>query len=136
MSPRLKLESNNSDESNLSAVAAYYIPQERRTREPEMLDSSSSTSQFENENENKKAKNRMAARKCRRKAKNKAKLLQDTSLKLSQKNENLRATVNGLRNEVINLKNDILTHGTLCQSEPIQNYLTNAINSTVEKYQS
>lgn len=70
-------------------------------------------------------RNRVAARKCRQKAKQNFTSLQRREKELSQKNKALHNHVGGLRDEVLDLKNEILRHSG-CNSSVIQNYIANA----------
>lgn len=70
-------------------------------------------------------RNRAAATKCRKKSKVAIAQLEATDRALSEQHSELSATVTGLRDEVLALKNEILLHGN-CDCEIIQSYLTNA----------
>ncbi|KAI1420376.1 hypothetical protein F5Y12DRAFT_131528 [Xylaria sp. FL1777] len=70
-------------------------------------------------------RNRVAARKCRQKAKQNFAGLQRREKELSQQNKVLHSHVGGLRDEILDLKNEILRHSH-CNSSVIQNYITNA----------
>ncbi|KAI1366759.1 hypothetical protein F5Y08DRAFT_118335 [Xylaria arbuscula] len=70
-------------------------------------------------------RNRVAARKCRQKAKQNFTSLQRREKELSQKNKALHNHVGGLRDEILDLKNEILKHSG-CNSSVIQNYIANA----------
>ncbi|RWA13762.1 hypothetical protein EKO27_g1350 [Xylaria grammica] len=70
-------------------------------------------------------RNRVAARKCRQKAKLNFAGLQRRERELSQQNKLLHSHVGGLREEVLDLKNEILRHSD-CNSSVIQDYIANA----------
>ncbi|KAI0203949.1 hypothetical protein F4808DRAFT_393787 [Astrocystis sublimbata] len=70
-------------------------------------------------------RNRVAARKCRQKAKSNIAGLQRRERGLSQQNKILLGCVNSLREEVLDLKTEILRHSD-CKSGIIQNYIANA----------
>ncbi|KAI0523789.1 hypothetical protein F5B22DRAFT_417363 [Xylaria bambusicola] len=70
-------------------------------------------------------RNRVAARKCRQKAKQNFVGLQRREKELSQKNKALHSHVGCLRDEILDLKNEILRHSG-CNSSVIQNYIANA----------
>ncbi|KAI3323362.1 hypothetical protein HD806DRAFT_82704 [Xylariaceae sp. AK1471] len=69
--------------------------------------------------------NRIAARKCRQKAKQNISKLQQRERELSQQNRMLLSYVNSLREEILDLKNEILRHSE-CNSSLIQDYIANA----------
>ncbi|KAJ3575484.1 hypothetical protein NPX13_g4017 [Xylaria arbuscula] len=75
-------------------------------------------------------RNRVAARKCRQKAKQNFTSLQRREKELSQKNKALHNHVGGLRDEILDLKNEILRHSG-CNSSVIQNYIANAARSPI-----
>ncbi|KAI1130266.1 hypothetical protein F5Y10DRAFT_126322 [Nemania abortiva] len=75
--------------------------------------------------QNKRHKNRVAAAKCRKSAKQSTEKLQQLALNLRQTNEMLRVEESGLREEVYNLKTAILCHSH-CDSESIQRYIQRA----------
>lgn len=70
-------------------------------------------------------KNRVAARKCRQKAKRNVAALQKQERELSQRHRELLGHVGSLRDEVLDLKNEVLGHAD-CGSDVIQNYIANA----------
>ncbi|KAI0513309.1 hypothetical protein F5B22DRAFT_637244 [Xylaria bambusicola] len=70
-------------------------------------------------------RNRVAARKCRQKAKQNIVGLQRRERDLSQQNTVLLSHVGNLREEILDLKNEILRHSE-CNSSVIQNYIANA----------
>ncbi|KAF2963544.1 hypothetical protein GQX73_g10036 [Xylaria multiplex] len=76
-------------------------------------------------------KNRVAARKCRQKAKLNFAGLQQRERELSEQNKLLRSHVGGLREEILDLKNEILRH-SCCNSTVIQSYITNAARRQLE----
>lgn len=74
------------------------------------------------------AKNRIAAEKCRRRRKeNTNKLVADLSI-LSSKNEKLKAQESALREELLDLKNKILSHAS-CNSSLIDEYVAKTAGS-------
>ncbi|KAI1418805.1 hypothetical protein F5Y12DRAFT_781117 [Xylaria sp. FL1777] len=73
----------------------------------------------------KRAKNKAAAAKCRKKTKHEVAQLQEWESCLHQRNKVLSEEVNGLREEVFQLKSDILRHGR-CNDDLIDNYLQQA----------
>jgi hypothetical protein len=70
-------------------------------------------------------RNRIAARKCRQKAKRSISELQERERELSQQNRMLVDHASSLREEILYLKNEILRHSE-CNSSIIQDYITNA----------
>ncbi|TGJ84008.1 hypothetical protein E0Z10_g4763 [Xylaria hypoxylon] len=70
-------------------------------------------------------RNRVAARKCRQKAKHNFTGLQRREKELNRQNKLLHNHVGGLRDEILDLKNEILQHSD-CNSSVIQNYIANA----------
>ncbi|KAI0007472.1 hypothetical protein F4779DRAFT_502948 [Xylariaceae sp. FL0662B] len=70
-------------------------------------------------------RNRVAAHKCRQKAKENMTELQERERELSEQNRVLTDHAVCLRNEILDLKNEILKHSG-CGSEVIQNYISRA----------
>lgn len=70
------------------------------------------------------ARNREAANKCRAKTKLAVVDLESTEAAMSAENRELSATARGLRDEVLRLKNELLSHAN-CDDDLIQRYLTN-----------
>ncbi|KAI0107607.1 hypothetical protein GGR51DRAFT_153809 [Nemania sp. FL0031] len=70
-------------------------------------------------------KNRVAARKCRQKAKRNTAGLQQRERELRQQNQRLLSHISGLRDEILDLKDEILRHSA-CESSVIQNYIESA----------
>ncbi|KAI1434556.1 hypothetical protein GGR50DRAFT_695057 [Xylaria sp. CBS 124048] len=70
-------------------------------------------------------RNRVAARKCRQKAKKNVADLQRRERDLGRRNRMLLGCVSSLREEILVLKNEILRHSD-CNSNVIQNYIANA----------
>ncbi|KAI8957958.1 hypothetical protein F5Y11DRAFT_61141 [Daldinia sp. FL1419] len=70
-------------------------------------------------------RNRVAAHKCRQKAKQSMSDLQVRERELSQQNRMLQEHAGSLRSEILDLKNEILRHSS-CDSDIIQNYITRA----------
>ncbi|KAI2635373.1 hypothetical protein GGS21DRAFT_490036 [Xylaria nigripes] len=70
-------------------------------------------------------RNRVAARKCRQKAKKNVADLQRREKDLGRRNRMLLGCVSSLREEILVLKNEILRHSE-CNSNVIQNYIANA----------
>ncbi|KAI1131729.1 hypothetical protein F5Y10DRAFT_261892 [Nemania abortiva] len=70
-------------------------------------------------------KNRVAARKCRLRAKQHNAGLQQRERELRRENRRLLDQANGLRDEILNLKDEILRHSA-CDSSVIQNYIVAA----------
>ncbi|KAI1356751.1 hypothetical protein F5Y01DRAFT_3092 [Xylaria sp. FL0043] len=70
-------------------------------------------------------RNRVAARKCRQKAKKNFAGLQQREKELSQRNKVLRSHVGGLRDQILDLKNEILRHSA-CDNSVIQDYIAKA----------
>ncbi|KAI0818153.1 hypothetical protein GGR55DRAFT_60655 [Xylaria sp. FL0064] len=70
-------------------------------------------------------RNRVAARKCRQKAKKNFVGLQQREKELSQRNKVLHSHVGGLRDQILDLKNEILRHSA-CDSSVIQDYIARA----------
>lgn len=74
--------------------------------------------------------NRLAATKCRAKAKANATELEITERETESQHQELSAQVLSLQNEVLALKNEVLMHGN-CDSDVIQQYLANAAKRVV-----
>ncbi|KAI1414750.1 hypothetical protein F5Y13DRAFT_158251 [Hypoxylon sp. FL1857] len=70
-------------------------------------------------------RNRVAAHKCRQKAKQSMSELQTRERELSQQNRMLQEHAGSLRDEILDLKNEILRHSD-CNSDVIQNYIAKA----------
>ncbi|KAI2473585.1 hypothetical protein F4781DRAFT_427211 [Annulohypoxylon bovei var. microspora] len=70
-------------------------------------------------------RNRVAAHKCRQKAKQSMTDLQARERELSQQNRLLQEHAGSLRDEILDLKNEILRHSD-CNSDIIQNYIVRA----------
>ncbi|KAK6954298.1 hypothetical protein Daesc_004265 [Daldinia eschscholtzii] len=70
-------------------------------------------------------RNRVAAHKCRQKAKQSMSELQTRERELSQQNRALQEHAGSLRDEILDLKNEILRHSS-CDSDIIQNYIARA----------
>lgn len=70
-------------------------------------------------------RNRVAAHKCRQKAKQSMSELQTRERELSQQNRILLEHAGSLRDEILDLKNEILKHSN-CDSDIIQNYISRA----------
>jgi len=70
-------------------------------------------------------RNRIAARKCRQKAKQSVSKLQQRERDLHERNKMLLNYAASLREEILYLKNEILRHSD-CNSSLIQEYITNA----------
>lgn len=76
------------------------------------------------------ARNRTAATKCRAKAKAAATELETAERESEIRHQRLSAQATSLQNEVLALKNEVLMHGN-CDSEVIQQYLTNAAKRVI-----
>ncbi|OTA87478.1 hypothetical protein M434DRAFT_375478 [Hypoxylon sp. CO27-5] len=70
-------------------------------------------------------RNRVAAHKCRQKAKQSMSDLQTRERELSHQNRMLQEHAGSLRDEILDLKNEILRHSD-CNSDIIQNYIAKA----------
>ncbi|KAI1107954.1 hypothetical protein F4804DRAFT_5344 [Jackrogersella minutella] len=70
-------------------------------------------------------RNRMAAHKCRQKAKQSMTVLQERERELGHQNRLLQEHAGSLREEILDLKNEILRHSD-CNSDIIQNYIARA----------
>ncbi|KAI1383432.1 uncharacterized protein F4822DRAFT_77537 [Hypoxylon trugodes] len=70
-------------------------------------------------------RNRVAAHKCRQKAKQSMSDLQSRERELSQQNRVLQEHAGSLRDEILDLKDEILRHSE-CNSDIIQNYIAKA----------
>ncbi len=70
-------------------------------------------------------RNRVAAHKCRQKAKQSMSDLQIQERELSKHNRMLQDHAGCLRDEILDLKNEILRHSG-CDSDIIQNYIARA----------
>lgn len=78
-------------------------------------------------------KNRKAARKCRQKAKVSVEWLKDQERELGRENKKLKCIAGSLQNEVLCLKDGLLTHSQFCDSEPIKSYLAKVASDLVNK---
>ncbi|KAI0447331.1 hypothetical protein F4803DRAFT_499184 [Xylaria telfairii] len=76
-------------------------------------------------------RNRVAARKCRQKAKKNINGLQRRERELSQQNRMLLSYATSLREEILDLKTEILRHSD-CNSNIIQSYIANAARRQME----
>ncbi|KAI1775651.1 hypothetical protein F4818DRAFT_384440 [Hypoxylon cercidicola] len=70
-------------------------------------------------------RNRVAAHKCRQKAKQSTSVLQERERELGSQNRILHEHADSLRDEILDLKNEILKHSH-CDSEVIQSYIARA----------
>lgn len=84
-----------------------------------------STSSTPSRNRRNRERNRVAAHKCRQKAKQSMSDLQTRERELSQQNRLLQEHAGSLRDEILDLKNEILRHSD-CNSDIIQNYIAKA----------
>ncbi|ORY08370.1 hypothetical protein BCR34DRAFT_13241 [Clohesyomyces aquaticus] len=80
-------------------------------------------------------KNRVAAHKCRQRQKQSEKLLEQTAKEASFKNRNLKAQVNMLKEEVLELKNEVLRHAG-CGFWAIDEYLARCAGDWLGKERS
>jgi hypothetical protein len=78
--------------------------------------------------EKSRAKNRVAAKKCRQKSKRNIADLEARKDEVCQEHKFLKASVTDLQNEVLFLKGEILNHGH-CDSAVIQNYIADAASA-------
>ncbi|KAI1763197.1 hypothetical protein GGR53DRAFT_377171 [Hypoxylon sp. FL1150] len=76
-------------------------------------------------NKRNRERNRVAAHKCRQKAKHSMSQLQERERELSSQNRVLHEHASSLRDEILDLKNEILRHSN-CDSDVIQNYIARA----------
>ncbi|KAJ2975802.1 hypothetical protein NUW58_g8256 [Xylaria curta] len=76
-------------------------------------------------------RNRVAARKCREKAKKNATSLQQREKELCRQNKMLQKYVSSLRHEILDLKTEILRHSG-CNSSVIQDYIERAARRRLE----
>lgn len=74
-------------------------------------------------------RNRVAANKCREKAKVKAEVLQEQERELSKKHQYLVEQVQSLKSEVLDLKNEIIRQGN-CSCKLMSEYITKAARSS------
>lgn len=74
--------------------------------------------------------NRLAAAKCRRKSRKSVSKLQERERCLVLENRRLIASATQLRDEVLNLKTEILGHGD-CDSDVIKAYIDNAARKMI-----
>ncbi|KAI0863236.1 hypothetical protein F4860DRAFT_512055 [Xylaria cubensis] len=81
--------------------------------------------------ERQREKNRVAARKCRQKTKQNVAGLQRREKELGQQNKVLVSCVRSLREEVLDLKTEILKHSN-CDNIIIQKYIANAARRQIE----
>ncbi len=112
--------------ANVEAYGGNY-----RRREPRASTSggSSNRTQLDSRRE----KNRKAARKCRQKAKVSVEWLKDQERELGRENKKLKYIAGSLQNEVLCLKDGLLTHSQYCDSEPIKSYLAKVASDLVNK---
>ncbi|KAI0547473.1 hypothetical protein F4679DRAFT_365366 [Xylaria curta] len=76
-------------------------------------------------------RNRVAARKCRQKTKRNVAGLQRREKELGQQNKALVSCVRSLREEILDLKTEILKHSD-CDNAVIQKYIANAARRQIE----
>ncbi|KAI1756598.1 hypothetical protein F4782DRAFT_483271 [Xylaria castorea] len=76
-------------------------------------------------------RNRVAARKCRQKAKQNVAELQRSERELGLQNKVLRTHVRSLREDILDLKTEILKHSD-CGNAIIQKYITNAARRQIQ----
>ncbi|KAJ1333086.1 cyclic AMP-dependent transcription factor ATF-2 [Microdochium nivale] len=74
-------------------------------------------------------RNRVAANKCREKAKVKAEVLQEQERELSKKHQYLVEQVQSLKSEVLDLKNEIICQGN-CSCKLMSEYIAKAARSS------
>lgn len=117
------------DEFGLSANPAEY----QYRREQELHEPTSTGSSNTPQSESRREKNRKAARKCRQKAKVNVEWLKDQERELSRDNRELKCIAGGLQDEVLCLKNELLTHSQYCESESIKSYLTKVASDLVNR---
>lgn len=75
-------------------------------------------------------RNRMAASKCRKKSKEKNEIMLEQEKELEQKHQLLKSCVNSLRDEVLDLREELLKHAH-CDCEPIQHHLARSIRKVM-----
>ncbi|KAI1762411.1 hypothetical protein GGR53DRAFT_418234 [Hypoxylon sp. FL1150] len=119
----LSLDGEFAGEFDPSANAASY-----RAQEPQASGSGSAP-----QVESKRERNRKAARKCRQKAKVNVEWLKDEERELARQNRELKCIAGGLREEVLGLKNELLTHSQYCDSEPIKRYLAKVAGDLINR---
>ncbi|KUI67523.1 Transcription factor atf21 [Cytospora mali] len=81
------------------------------------------------------ARNRMAATKCRARAKAATAELEATERETESQHQELSAEASSLQTEVLALKNEVLMHGN-CDNHAIQQYLSNAAKDIVDNGRS
>jgi hypothetical protein len=117
---------NEACETPSSEQSQYSARSSRRTASSSSLSSTTTadcgeTTQLKQHRD----RNRIAARKCRQKAKQNTSKLQERERELNQQNRMLLSFAGSLREEILDLKNEILRHSD-CNCSVIQNYIANA----------
>ncbi|KAH9903959.1 hypothetical protein F4778DRAFT_733382 [Xylariomycetidae sp. FL2044] len=128
--PREGPPSSPTDGSARSASTTITIPDAQPTTSvsPASIHKGSCDSKNRRERE----RNRVAANKCRQKAKRNVAALEQRRNDLAQRHTFLVDQAESLRQCVLQLKNEILQHSH-CNSEVIQNYITKAAHEVVSK---
>ncbi|KAK2596579.1 hypothetical protein N8I77_013461 [Diaporthe amygdali] len=120
----------SSDKTNASSVPQPSAKQERQQQQASGQDKNQSRGQTRKQTRPpptppmKQARNRAAATKCRAKTKLAVADLAATEKAMREQHEQLSMTARNLRDEVLRLKNELLTHGK-CNDTLIQQYLIN-----------
>lgn len=116
---------NNSHSRPPSAKREHTISHPHRDEPPAVIINNTNNSGTNMVAASQRLRNRAAATKCRMKSKVAIAQLEATERVLSDQHSQLSATVTGLRDEVLTLKNEILLHGN-CDCDLINHYLRNA----------
>ncbi|KAK7743431.1 hypothetical protein SLS62_010575 [Diatrype stigma] len=118
----------NAEEASPQTEWTPASTRKRRSATPDMspgTNSQTSSSSRPTKARRDRERNRVAAAKCRQKAKQSVSELQSRERELLQQNRFLTAHVGNLREEVLSLKNEILRHSQ-CDSDVIQTYINKA----------
>ena len=75
-------------------------------------------------------RNRLAASKCRKKSKEKNEIMLEQEKELEQKHQLLKSCVDSLRDEVLDLREELLKHAH-CDCEPIQHHIAKSIRAVM-----
>ncbi|CAJ2501574.1 Uu.00g044270.m01.CDS01 [Anthostomella pinea] len=119
-------DSNGDDESTSSKSIKRRRKPSRTTASPPATSPAESSGSFKTANSpHHRERNRVAAHKCRQKAKKSVSVLQERERQLHQQNQMLVENLGCLRDEILSPKNEILRHSD-CDSELIQNYIAKA----------
>lgn len=104
----------------------------RKRQHAESSDTDNSQGQGHDQAEIRRQRNRVAASKCRRKSKEKNEIMLVQEQELERRHRVLKASVDCLRDEVLNLREELLRHAN-CDCEPIQNHIAKSIQAVVNQ---